>query len=285
MGLSKEQIELRRKYLGGSDAIAIVKGDWQALFDNKVNKVDPEFDQATRFKMELGTATEPVIRQFFLEDEKDYELQESNYFMVCKEDNFMASNLDSILLRVSTGQFIPHEIKYHTGMKSLEELAQFYYPQLMHNTYVANAPGIMFSVGFGAWAKKANMFVERDDNYIEWYLEQAREFWQHVETGRAPANMATLGEPEKAAIPATKTQCFKESNSWAVLAKQFIDNFGASKLLDEAKDGIKELIPEDVKIAWGHGVIAKKNAKGSVTIKPMTDKEIIKYKKEEKEAA
>ena len=57
------------------------------------------------------------------------------------------------------------------------------------------------------------------------------------------------------------------SNEWAVNAGAWVDHEEGKRTFDAAAKGIKKLIEDDVKMAHGHGIIARKSKSGAITIR------------------
>ena len=56
-----------------------------------------------------------------------------------------------------------------------------------------------------------------------------------------------------------------QSNSWAELAGLFQTTRSAFLEHERARTGLKELMPEDAKEAFGHGIRAKRSKSGAVS--------------------
>jgi len=56
-----------------------------------------------------------------------------------------------------------------------------------------------------------------------------------------------------------------QSNSWAELAGLFQSTRSAFLEHERARTGLKELVPDDAKEAFGHGVRAKRSKSGAVS--------------------
>jgi hypothetical protein len=57
------------------------------------------------------------------------------------------------------------------------------------------------------------------------------------------------------------------NNEWAMNAWAWVDHEEGKRTFDAATNGIKELIDADVKMAHGHGIIARKSKSGAITIR------------------
>lgn len=282
--LTEDEIEQRRKGIGGSDAKMILDGKWLELYEQKVLGIDPVFSVDQQFLMDLGHAVEPVIRERFLDEmmvDHEHIIGEENVGMVHPELKYMACNLDTNL--TIDGVSSIQEIKYHTGMKDIEELAEYYYGQIQHNTFVACVNECHFTVGFGAWGKYASIVVNRDMEFLDHYLGLCEQFWWHVENEKPPTEI-DVGEAP--VIPAfTVIEDMTGSNSWANAATDWIENQAAAKAFEQSKKDLKELLGPETAVAYGSGVQAKRAKNGAVRISELSDKDLAKYAKQKEKAA
>ena len=136
-------------------------------------------------------------------------------------------------------------------------------PQLQHNVAVAKADRAILSVIFGN--SKYEMFeVAADWLYQLDLLKAEKAFWDAVLSGEPPVVM----EPPPAPRPiATREISLDGNNAWASAAADWIENGKAAKTHALACKTIKDLIEDDVSRAFGHGIEAKRNKSGAITIR------------------
>lgn len=290
--LTEEQRQERLKVIGGSDARKILSGDWLELYEEKKGIREPEFTKDQMFLMDMGSAVEPVIRTRWFDEftaENDYKHMHmmENPYKPHDWIEYLGCNLDSMLnLHEDSGKVtnIIQEIKFHTGMKDIEELAEYYYGQIQHNIECAGVQLCHFTVGFGAWGKYANLIVERDDAFIEQYLELCQQFWWHVENSEPPSGeFQTENVPEAPAW--TKVIDMTGNNSWADATFDYAQNMDSAKRFEECKKLIKELMPDDAGVAYGHGIKAKRDKRGAVRITKLSERDKLKFDKQKEKAA
>ena len=132
--LTNEQIEKRRKGIGGSDARTIMYGDhedWQALYNEKIHGTKPTFTAQQKLFMAMGHAIEPLCLEKFAAEVKPLQKPKSTdpvaQMRYWAADPFFFFSPDGITTDSHSVQ-----CKFHTGDKSIIELAEFYAPQLLH---------------------------------------------------------------------------------------------------------------------------------------------------------
>ena len=280
MGLTQKQIEERRLGIGGSDAKMILDGEWLKLWKQKMGIEEPDFSQDQRFRMALGTAVEPVIRDEWKRRHPEFDVRENVLATQEKSDEFyfMRANLDGFVFNKQTKDEAVMEIKFHTGMKSIEELAKFYYGQIQHNIFVADVKKCIFPVGFGAWGKYGELVIERDESFLKDYLELCKGFWFFVENEVEPEDGA--GIKIKPKIDDMIIKSYEGNNLWASCAQEWIETKEYKERFDKATKELKSIIEENVKEAYGHGVKIKRAKNGNLSITELTEKDLLRYKKE-----
>ena len=61
--LSQQQIEDRKRGIGGSDSTRIMTGDWQSVWEEKTGRKEPD-DLSKNIAVQIGIATEKVNLDF-----------------------------------------------------------------------------------------------------------------------------------------------------------------------------------------------------------------------------
>jgi hypothetical protein len=72
-------------------------------------------------------------------------------------------------------------------------------------------------------------------------------------------------EPPRPRLEAVRTVDMNTSNSWAEFAAVFRRTRSAYHEHEDAKAGLKKLVPEDAKEALGHGLRAKRSKNGAIS--------------------
>jgi hypothetical protein len=270
MALSEEQIENRRKYIGGSDARTILQGDadaWAILRAEKVDGVRPIFPQAQQLLMDMGSAIEPLtLREF---DKKVPLMFEPPPHMVWKEDPILAFSPDGI----TEQDRLVVQCKFHTGDQNILDLAETYKAQLIHEMVCSNTSRMWLAVIFGHYGRFQHMEVKFDDELADVYLLRAMQFKEYLRSGSLPAGM------EATVVPELKVERKRDhvwptgDNEVAPICREIIDNMTQATIFNESLDAIKKLIKRKEyadcgsltwKDAEGYGVTFKVDGRGAV---------------------
>lgn len=106
--------------------------------------------------------------------------------------------------------------------------------------------------------------VGSDWLYQQELLEAEAAFWECVQSGREPVAAVPPAAPKPID---TREVCLEGNNEWASAAVDWLQHREAAKKHAAATTILKGLIQDDVSRAFGHGIEAKRNKLGSITIR------------------
>jgi predicted phage-related endonuclease len=152
------------------------------------------------------------------------------------------------------------EAKHVSAFAKPEEIQSRYYPQLQHCMKVTGAQKAYLSVFYGT-LKWEVYEVEADPLYQAQLVAAERAFWSCVGSGKPPV---AINVP--APVEAVKRVDMTGSNAWADSADKWLKTKGYAKTFDTATKALKELVEADVVEASGHGVTARRNKAGSISL-------------------
>jgi predicted phage-related endonuclease len=255
-----EFLNLRRSFIGGSDARIVMGSDEAALirlWQEKRGEAEPR-DLSGNLIVQLGIATEKLNRRWY-EANTGQVVTDIQKRIRHPAIRWMAATLDG-RLRESGAVF---EAKFMLPWSFSEEAAaEKYMPQLQHNMWVVATRNAVLSVitGGGKWVE---IKIQADPLYQHLILTAERKFWRCVESGEAPTLFGV--EPPKPRLEAVRIVNMSSSNAWAEFAGIFARTRAAFTEHEEAKTELKRLMPEDAKEAIGHGVRARRSKSGAVS--------------------
>jgi predicted phage-related endonuclease len=250
----------RSAFIGGSDARIIMGDDERALvrlWHEKRGEIEPE-DLLENLIVQLGAATEELNRRWF-ERNTDQVLIDVQRQVKHPVLRWMAATLDGIV----EGTGAVFEAKFMLPWAFSEEAAaEKHMAQLQHNMWVTNSKLSDLSIitGGGKWVA---IEIPADPLYQHLLLTAEKKFWRCVENGEPPRLFGV--EPPRPRIAAVRMVDMSASNSWAEFAALFRNTREAFLAHERAKTGLKALMPEDAKEAFGHGVRAKRSKSGAIS--------------------
>ena len=261
MGVTRTEFRnLRRSFIGGSDARIVMGSDEAALirlWQEKRGEAEPR-DLSGNLIVQLGIATEKLNRRWY-EANTGQVVTDIQKRIRHPAIRWMAATLDG-RLRESGAVF---EAKFMLPWSFSEEAAaEKYMPQLQHNMWVVATRNAVLSVitGGGKWVE---IKIHADPLYQHLILTAERKFWRCVESGEVPTLFGV--EPPKPRLEAVRIVNMSSSNAWAEFAGIFARTRAAFTEHEEAKTELKRLMPEDAKEAIGHGLRARRSKSGAVS--------------------
>src|SRR5215467_11361465 len=250
----------RRFFIGGSDARIIMGSDEAApvrLWREKRGEAEPE-DLSNNLIVQLGTATEELNRSWY-ERNTGRRITDVQRRVKHSAIPWMVATLDGTV--EATGAVF--ESKFMLPWSFSEEAAaEKYMAQLQHNMWVTHLRTSALSIitGGGKWVE---ITTPMDPLYLSVLVSAEKKFWRCVQSGETPHLINA--EPPRPRIEAIRIVDMSASNSWAEFAALFRNTRSAFLDHERAKSELKNLIPEDVKEAIGHGVRAKRSRSGAVS--------------------
>jgi predicted phage-related endonuclease len=250
----------RRSFIGGSDARMIMGSDEAALirlWQEKRGQIEPE-DFSGNLIVQLGRVTEDLNRLWF-ERNTGQSVKDVQRRIRHPVNRWMGATLDGRI--EATGAVF--EAKFMLPWSFSEEgAAEKHMAQVQHNMWVVNAKMAALSIitGGGKWVE---ISLSADPLYQHLLITAERKFWRCVETGEPPRLFGI--DPPRPLLAAVRIVDMSASNSWAELAAIFRNTRQAFLDHEKSKAELKELMPEDAKEAFGHGIRAKRSKSGAVS--------------------
>lgn len=249
--------EARRKGIGGSDATAIMNGDWLPLWEEKTGRRE-SVDLSHVLPVQIGVVTEPLNLLWF-ERVTGNRVSARGEMRTHTRYQFMRCTLDGL-----TDHPAVIQAKHVNAFSKIDEIAQKYIPQVTHEMAVCGLERAFLSVFVGTltyeWVE-----IALDEFYAATLIDREREFWDFVEKDEPPPSkdpVATPVLPEK-----WRSVSMEGNNFWAEQAGIWLANRDAAKQFDKAAKEIKALLEPDVGTASGHGIVCKRAKNGALSIK------------------
>jgi predicted phage-related endonuclease len=237
----------------GNDEAALVR-----LWREKRGEAEPE-DLSGNLIVQLGVVTEELNRRWY-EANTGQAITDVQRRILHPGLRWMAATLDG---RIESSGAV-FEAKFMLPWSFSEEAAaEKYAPQLQHNMWViaARAAALSIITGGGKWVE---IKTHADPLYQHLIVTAERKFWRCVESGEPPTLFGV--DPPKPRIEAVRIVDMASSNAWAEFATIFARTRSAHLKHEQAKSGLKSLVPEDAQQAIGHGIRAKRSKSGAISL-------------------
>ena len=248
-GSHEEWLKIRKGYIGGSDAGAIIGMNPYAsafsVWAEKTGKV-PEFDG--NISTRTGALLEDLVAHLFME-ETGKKVQRLNFTIVNDDFPFACANIDreiigeDAILECKTTNSYVNVKKFRTG-----EYPEMWYAQMTHYLAVTGAKKAYLAVL--SECRDFQLFeLERDEDEIKALMDAERAFWnEYVLTGKTPP------ADGHSATSDTIKKLFSEEAGDNVDLSGFADIFQQRKTVNEQIKRLKEdldMLDNRVKVVMG----------------------------------
>ena len=247
----EEWLEIRKKYIGGSDAGAVVgmnpyKSKY-TLWAEKLGKVPPfEGNMTTK----VGAYLEQFVADMF-EEETGKKVRKKNSTMVNDRYPFACANVDRMIvgekafLEIKTTNSIP----LMKSLRNSEEFPEAYYCQVVHYLAVTGLEKAYLAVLINCRELKIYE-LERDQAEIDALMGAEKEFWKLIKTNTPPEVDGNESTTE------TLKTLYPEANGGTVdlfaynsLLDQYCDLASQIKALSDLKEEVGNRVKEFMKEA------------------------------------
>jgi hypothetical protein len=270
--------------IGSTDARRIAAGDWPSLWDEKTGKVEPPSLQFA-WKPRLGLCTENLhawwhgLRECKPRDGLvlvEPKLDTRGKGLVVLGRDPLLKDAPGSAAWASIDRWVveddcPLELKHTNERASLATSAAYYMAQLQWQLIVTGCNQLRFSIIRGnnepEWG-----YVAEDIDYQIRLAKQVEAFWQQVEIGERPEELAADEVEENKTrarqVPINGYRAYDHgtNNEWCAKAGLFIELKPQAERYKEAEKELRALIPSDASEVAGGGVIFKRDARGAYRV-------------------
>ncbi len=252
----------RMGYIGGSDAVKIMQGNWHELWLEKTGKTQPK-DLSDIFRVQLGVATEAFNIKWF---EQQYEKQCAYQVEAMKdyEGLSLKGTLDGVVLNETGGlSNVGVECKHVNSFKSFQDQVLYYTPQLQLYMFVADLEAMYFSVIQGnEWTCSK---ISRNEAEIHRMIPILKDFWKLVISGKEPvANIPdrTLKVVDSIAIDDLIARDASKENHFTELAEKFISSKVEHDNHNKVKAELKGMLADNEREVFNNSLSIKRTKSG-----------------------
>lgn len=271
MTLTPEQERQRVGKLTASSVHVLMDGDDEQLLNLWREIVgDPTYqrpDYSGIWPVQLGNATESLNLEWYTQT-TGRPLSREGEVVVSRERPWASCTLDAWdeELRAVV------EAKHVGGWEPLDRILRRYYPQCIWATYCTEGELAIMSIIEGARLPVLEP-IERDVDYLDEMLRRADAFMECVDAMVPPVVLPEVKPPLPAIVEVDMTET-EHALDWRKFASTWVETKDTKKLFDDAVKGMKEMVPEDAKRAFGGGVEARRDKRGALRFYPQKEEEV-----------
>jgi len=248
-------------YIRGSDMVSIMTGKWNELYKIKTGKIG-RVDLSHEFHVLLGVETEN-FNLMWSQRAFDYEWSAQKRF----EMSYGSIPFQGTVDGYDKDKHMIIECKHTHGMNTMENMINFYMPQVQFYLYISKAKQCLLSVILGN--KYDAVIIDSSKQYQDDMLDKIKAFWDYVVHKQEPEDVyLRTSQTIKDAIPIngkTKRDVSK-SNSFTEATNAYMMFEETAKKFESAKKLLKEEIKPDEAEIYNDVLSVKRDKRGSVRI-------------------
>ena len=249
----------RQGFIGGSDAVKIMQGDWYDLWMVKTGRAEPA-DLSDNIAVQLGTWTESFNLNWF---EKEHKCVLNNHQYEL-EKNQGAIPIKGTVDAMWNGSIV--EAKHTNAFSNMDEVIERYMPQIQLYCWLANADGAYLSVIFGN-SKWESCHVKFDQAYLKSMMTVIADFWRHVVDDKEPIGIS-VDAPSIMSIPIDDmvVRDASHDNMFVDAAVTYIQGYEQNRVFENAKKDLKNMIASNEREVFCEYLTIKRDKRGALRI-------------------
>jgi len=184
-----EDIMNRKGFIGGSDAVKIMRGEWLELWKIKTGRIEPDnLDHV--LPVQIGILTEDLNLSWFEREENVLIINQQLQLEKDLDGVKIKGTIDGEVVRATikslkdTSRYII-EAKHTNAFNNMKKVSEYYQAQMQLYMWLAEADNCYLSVIFGN-LKWDWMIVPYDESYTATVLDMIKEFWGYVARDEEP---------------------------------------------------------------------------------------------------
>ena len=253
----------RKGFIGGSDCVQIMQGNWLPLWRVKTGFDEPE-DLSDNIAVQMGIWTESFNLRWFEKQydcsvkERQFEMHSVKGKVPCK------ATIDG------TWQGAVIEAKHTNAYNSMEKVIEYYMPQVqfyIHMLAVANGSchGAHLSVIFGN-NKWESAFVSADNDYFDSMWAVVSDFWSYVESNTPPPEASGIKplNTDKIAVDNMVKRDANRDNQFIMSANDYINNQVSAGAFESAKKDLKAMVGDNEREVYSDILSIKRSKNGAL---------------------
>lgn len=249
----------RTGFIGGSDCVKIMQGNWLELWQIKTGRAESE-DLSRNIAVQLGIWTENFNLQWF-EQEHSAIIHNHQYEY---EQQIGSVPVKGTVDGMWNGAIV--EAKHTNAMNSMDHVVEYYMPQIQTYARLAKADGAWLSVIFGN-NKWESCFVRYDEEYFNSMWAVVSDFWSYVIRDQEPVgiDIPSLSTDNIQIDNMVKRDASKD-NAFVDAAHTYIEHEEAARVFGAAKADLKAMVGSNEREVYCDLLTVKRDKRGALRI-------------------
>ncbi len=252
----------RKGFIGGSDCVKIMQGNWLDLWQIKTGRELPE-DLTHNLAVQLGTITEDFNLSWFEKEHKgcilsdhqrEYEKDIGNVPVRGTIDAFWWAKSSVV------------EAKHTNTFWKMDDVVEYYMPQIQLYAALAQAKGAYLSVIFGNsdWSTRHVAF---DQEYFSSMWAVVSDFWGYVQRDEEPVGIDIPNvSTDSIEIDEMVKRDATSDNMFVDAAVTYINGLETNKTFENAKKDLKNMVGSNEREVYCDYLTVKRDRRGHLRI-------------------
>ena len=248
-------------FIGGSDCVKIMQGDWLNLWHIKTGRSEPE-DLKDNIAVQLGVWTEEFNLDWF---EQQTDSTVINPQLTYEETIGSVPVKGTVDGMVTSLHII--EAKHTNAMNNMDNVIEYYMPQIQLYTRLAQAQGAFLSVIFGN-NKWESAYVSRNEEYFNSMWAVVSDFWGYVLRDEEPVGVDAPEQisTDKIAVDNMVRRDAGQDNAFVDAAHTYLEHQSAARTFENAKKDLKAMVAANEREVYCDLLTVKRDKRGSLRI-------------------
>jgi len=250
----------RKGFIGGSDCVKIMQGNWLELWQVKTGRIEPE-DLSRNIAVQMGVYTEDFNLGWFA---NEYDCTVTGFQKPFEE------TIGSVPVKGTVDAIVNDSIveaKHTNAYNTLDKVIEYYMPQLQLYIHLAKTNGAHISVIFGN-NKWESAYVSRNEEYFNSMWAVVSDFWGYVLRDEEPVgnDQPIQLSIDKVSVDNMVKRNATSDNQFVDAAITYVENEAAAKTFESAKKQIKDMVGDNEREVYCDQLTAKRDKRGAIRI-------------------
>jgi len=257
----------RKGFIGGSDCVKIMQGNWLGLWQVKTGRAESE-DLSRNVAVQMGVHTEDFNLKWFSDE---YDVKLSGFQRSCNRTINGVPAKGTVDAMCTTGvnawEASIVEAKHTNAYNTLDKVIEYYMPQLQLYIELAGTEGAYLSVIFGN-NKWESAYVSRNQEYFGSMWAVVSDFWGYVLRDEEPVGNdqpIQLGTDQIKVDDMVKRDATTD-NHFVDAAHTYSTLEADAKAFESAKKDLKQMVGDNEREVYCDQLVVKRDKRGSLRI-------------------
>lgn len=246
-------------FIGGSDCVQIMQGNWLELWQIKTGKIESP-DLSDNIAVQLGIHTESFNLHWFEVEQRT---------ILTKHQAEFEKQIGTVPAKGTIDAMWNNSIveaKHTNAMNNMDRVIEYYMPQIQLYAHLADADGAYLSVIFGN-NKWESAFVRYDAEYFNSMWAVVSDFWGYVLRGEEPIGVETTPiSQDKIAVDEMVKRDASTDNAFIDAAHTYIENEAHARSFEVAKKSLKDMVDSNEREVYCDLLTIKRDKRGALRI-------------------